>query len=133
PDGRVLKEGYLSRGQADWQPPGFDPKLLGPGQKLYKQHGHMVAFGVPQGALINGQRAPHAGLFVAKWRVLGRILDTQTNFLTHSTSGPERDQRGQGVEWVQFRLHESQDDIDIVQSVQRLRQRGYESGKTFCS
>ncbi len=133
PDGRVLKEGYLSRGEEDWFPARFDRTMLEPGQTLYKQHGHMVAFGVPHGALIDGQPAPHAGLFVAKWRVVGRVLDKRTNYLRHSTSGPDRDQRGQGVEWVQFRLSATRDDIEIVEPVRRLRQSGFETGAAFCS
>src|SRR2546430_2031667 len=61
PDGEVLKEGFLARGQPNWLPPGVKPPPEG--KSYYKQHGHMVAFGVPKGALIGGKPAPNANLF----------------------------------------------------------------------
>jgi hypothetical protein len=45
----------------------------------------------------------------------------------------ERDGRTQGVEWVQFRLNEREDDIEILQPVRALRQKGYEAGEQYCS
>jgi hypothetical protein len=132
PDGRLLKEGFLSQGRADWQPDDFDLKLLKPNQTVYKQHGHMVPFGVPQGALIDGRTPPHAGLFVVKWRTSGRILNRDTDYLEHRSAAPTGDGRiGQRVEWVQFRLNEAGDDLAIVQAVRPLRQRGYETGPRF--
>jgi len=88
----------------------------------------MVAFGVPQGARIDGQPVPHAGLFVVKWRTLGRPLDKTNNYLEHRTEAPSSGRAGQGVEWVQFRLNSAADDLEIVQPVSLLRQVGYEQG-----
>ena len=46
---------------------------------------------------------------------------------------PDLSARTQGVEWVQLRLNDAEDDIEIVQPAQPLRQRGYEEGDAFCS
>src|SRR5438067_2697373 len=64
PDGPVLKEGFLAQAINDWDP-------LGDGRKCVRQHGHVVGFGVPKGALIAGKPAPNANLFAVLWRVLG--------------------------------------------------------------
>lgn len=133
PNGPVLKEGFLSQGREDWLPPDFDPKLLAADQTIYKQHGHMVPFGVPQGAILDGRTPPHAGLFVVKWRTAGRVLNRSTNYLVHRTDGPNGGRIGQGVEWVQFRLNAAGDDLDIVQSARPLRQVGYTEGPKFTS
>ena len=125
-DGPVLAEGILAKSINDWDP--FDD-----GSAYVRQHGHPVAFGVPRGALIQGQPAPNANRFVAKWRVCARIVDPATGFLVSSRSHPALSERTQGVEWVQFRLNDAEDDIEIVQPAQRLRQRGYEEGNAFCS
>jgi len=133
PDGSLLKEGFLMQGREDWFPPDFDKNFLSPAHTVYKQHGHMVPFGVPRGAIIDGRTPPHAGLFVVKWRVGGRLLNRQTNYLEHRTAGPNDGRIGQGVEWVQFRLNDAADDIAIVQSARLLRQAGYDTGPRFTS
>lgn len=133
PDGRVVKEGFFMRGAADWHPPGVDLSGLGPNHTLYKQHGHMVAFGVPQGATIDGRPVAHAGVFVAKWRVSGRALDKDRNYLEHSTAPGMPHRAGQGVEWTQFRLNGTADDLEILQPAGLLRQAGYEEGPAFTS
>lgn len=126
PDGRVLKEGLLGRAHAGWDP-------LGDGKPCFKQLGHPVAFGVPKGALVRGRPAANANVFVAKWRVVGRRFDPEKNTLAHSGADPELRRRTQGVEWVQFRLNEREDDIHILAPVARLRQRGFEQGPRFCA
>ena len=125
-DGPVLAEGILAKSVNDWDP--FDD-----GSAYVRQHGHPVAFGVPRGALIQGQPAPNANRFVAKWRVCARIVDPATGFLVSSRSHPDLSERTQGVEWVQLRLNDAEDDMEIVQLAQPLRQRGYEGGDAFCS
>jgi hypothetical protein len=92
-----------------------------------------VVFGVPRGARINGRPPAYANLFVAKWRRVARVLDRKTNHLEHATAHPQTRERSQGVEWVQFRLNELEDDLELVQPMKPLRQQGYESGATFCS
>jgi hypothetical protein len=128
PDGAVLKEEFFARGEMDWKVPGLSP--LADGNVYYKQHGHMVAFGVPKGALVGGKPAPHANLFVAKWRVSARPIDVKTGFMTFQKLDRTI---GQRVDWVQFRLNDREDDIEIVQPVARLRQKGFETGDAFCS
>ena len=132
PDGTVLKEGLLERARADWMPEGFDPAVLEPGQTLFKQHGHTVAWGVPKGAESGGGLV-HSNHFAAMWRVTARILEPDRDALLHSSVGPARTSITQGVEWIQFRLNAAGDDIEITSPVQRLRQRGFESaGAVFC-
>ena len=53
PDGPVLKEGWLVRTRNDWLP--FGVAAPPAGKSYVKQHGHMVAFGVPKGVFIDGK------------------------------------------------------------------------------
>jgi hypothetical protein len=122
PDGPVVKEGFLSRALEDWEP-------LGDGRMFFKQHGHPVAFGVPQGAVIGGKPAPHANVFVAKWRTRAVRLDAASGKLV----AEENSRAGQGVEWTQFQINEHGDDIEILQPPALLRQKGFEKGDAICS
>lgn len=124
-DGPVINEGLLSGTTNDWDP-------LGDGSRYVRQLGHPVAFGVPKSALIDGKPAPHANLFVAKWRVTARVLHPDGYLLWNSHPG-ELTRRTSTVNWVQFRLNETEDDIEIVQPEQQLRQSGFESGERFCA
>ena len=128
PDGPVLKEGFLARSEMDWREPGLPP--LAAGSVYYKQLGHGVVFGVPKGALIGGKPAPHANLFVAKWRVSGRAIEVKTGFMPFESVDRTI---GQRVEWTQFRLNDREDDIEIVQPAAQMRQKGFETGEAFCS
>ena len=125
-DGQVLREGRLVRSINDWDP-------FNDGSAYVRQQSHVAGFGVPKGALIRGQPVPHANLFVVKWYRTMRIVDPATGFLRSAREHPELTARTLGVEWVQFRLNDAEDDIEIVQPVQQLRQRGYEEGAAFCS
>ena len=121
----MLREGILARAADDWD-------ALGDGRRSVRQHGHPVAFGVPRGALLGGRPAPQGNLFVAKWRRVARLFDARRNLVVHQKETP--DLRGTlGVEWVQFRLNEAEDDLEILEPVRPLRQRGYEAGPRFCS
>ena len=125
PDGPVLKEGMLACADADWDP-------FGDGKKLcFKQHGHPVVFGVPKGARIDGKPAPSAGVFAAKRRIVGRLLDKQRDYLERASADPDLQTFTQGVQWVQFRLNAAEDDIEILQPVAALCQKGYEGGPAF--
>ncbi len=125
PYGPVLSEGCLDKAIQDWDP-------LGNGRHYVKLCNHSVAFGVPAGALINGQTAPNAGVFVAAWRVNPRVLDRETGYLLLEKEEvlPRETYR---CYWIQFKLNEAEDDIDIIQSKTPLRQLGYENGKAICS
>lgn len=122
PDGPVLKEGFLARAVADWKPEGVPPAPEG--KAYFKQHGHAVAFGVPKGAVVGGKPAPNANVFVAQWRVLGRVLIPKEDRLEHGRTSPELAAKTQDVEWAQFRLNDAGDDIEIVQEAEKLRQSG---------
>ncbi len=130
-DGAVLKEGFLVRTLNDWKPDGVP--AAPPGKSYVKQHGHMVAFGVPKGALIDGKPSPHANVFVAQWRVLGRVLERKPNRLEKTYFDAVLFARTQAVEWVQFRLNDREDELEILQPVRVLRQKGHEKGEAFCS
>ena len=127
PDGRLIKEGMLSQSIDDWDP-------FGDGKEGFvRQHGHPVAFGVPKGVLVRGKPALHANLFAVKWRLLAKVLDRENKALVRNPHDREVGARTQDVEWLQCRLNPADDDIEIVQPRQRLRQKGYETGETFCS
>ncbi len=125
PDGDLIKEAMLVHSHDEWDP-------LGDGSRHVKQHGHPVAFGVPRGARIGGKPAPSANVFVLKWRQVARVLDHERSYLEHSSVHPELRARTQSVEWLQFRLNEQEDDIEILKPASRLRERGYEEGSAFC-
>lgn len=124
PDGHVIKEGFLAQSIDDWDP-------LKEGKPRVKQHGHVVSFGVPKGALIDGKPAGHANHFVALWRVVAVAYDPEKKAVPRTP--PALRQQTQGVEWVQFRLNEAESDLEIVQPLARLRQAGFETGPKFGS
>jgi len=124
-DGPVVKEGMLAQSIDDWDP-------LGDGGRYVRQFGHPVVFGVPRGALIEGRTPPHANRFVVKWRVVARTLVREGGYLLWKSEPPELRARTQGVQWMQFRLNEAEDDIEILQPAQNLRQKGFETGRAFC-
>ena len=126
PDGAVVREGFFSRAVMDWRADGI--AAAADGRVWFKLHGHMVAFGVPKGARVAGQPAANANIFVAKWRVAARALDVRREYLEKTTA-----EGSQGVEWVQFRLNEREDDLEIFQPARRMRQQGFEAGAQFCS
>jgi hypothetical protein len=122
PDGPLVKEGFLARAVADWRP----EKVPAParGKAYFKQHGHAVAFGVPRGAVVAGRPAPHANLFVAQWRVLGRALVVKEDRLEKTRGDPVLLAGTQDVEWVQFRLNDREDDLEVLQPARPLRPAG---------
>jgi len=125
-DGPVLTEGVLAKSIDDWDP-------LGDGSRHVRQFGHPVAFGVPKGAILKGQPAPNANVFAVKWRVCARVLDREGGYLLWNTQPIELTRQTQAVEWLQFRLNDQEDDIEILQPAQPLRQKEFESGPAFCS
>jgi hypothetical protein len=125
-DGPVITEGILTKSIDDWDP-------LGNGERCVKAHVHPVVFGVPSGAMIKGKPAPSANLFVAKWERLGRRIDPATGFMLNvKETNPWLHAGSSAVEWMQFRLNEAADDIEIVRPVDILRQRGFNEGYAFC-
>lgn len=126
PCGRLIKEGLVRRSIDDWDP-------LGDGTRLVRQLGHPVAFGVPDGACIQGRAAPAANVIAIKWRVSARWLNPETGVLEGVKSDPELKALTQSVEWMQCRLNDAGDDIEVLQPPRPLRQKGWEEGAAFCS
>lgn len=124
-DGPVIKEGLFAKSIDDWYP-------LGKKYRCVKQHGHPVAFGVPKGAVIGGKPAANANVFVAKWRKVARVFVPEGGYLMWRTEPPEVRARTQCVEWVQFRLNEAEDGIEILHEPCELRQAGHEQGEAVC-
>jgi hypothetical protein len=124
PVGRVLREGFLRQTTNDWDP-------FGDGSRYVCLLRHPMGFGVPKGALIGGQPAPNANLFVAEWtRSAAGTLDAKTQIYDYD---PKLERSTLHSEWCQFRLNEKGDDIEILQAPQMMRQRGYEAPGSFCS
>jgi hypothetical protein len=124
-DGPVLNEGVLAQSVDDWQP-------FNDGRTCVRQFGHPVGFGVPKGALTGGAAAPNANVFAAKWRVCARLLAPE-GYLLWESRNTDLWRRTQGVEWMQFRLNDAGDNIDVLAPPQPLRQVGYETGPAICS
>lgn len=126
PEGRVIREGVLVRTRDDWDP-------FGEGKRYVRQHGHPVLFGVPRGARIGGKPAPSANVFVLKWRQVARVLDAERKMLVRGPEDEAIRRRTQAVGWMQFRLDEKEDGLEILQPAAALRQKGFEEGPAFCS
>ncbi len=123
PDGEILKEGRLRRSIDDW-----DEK--GDGKTSILQFGHPGVFGLPKGATIKGQPAPHANVFVARWR------RNRYGYIDPKTSIVERlgvEVSGHlDLEEIQFCLNSAGDDIEILSPVKLSRELGYEKGPEIC-
>ncbi len=124
PDGPVVKEGFLSQAIKDWDP-------LHDGNRNLRQHGHPVIYGVPKGAMIDGKPAPNANLFVVNWRVVAIAYDAEAKKIIHRNTTLH--DKTQGVEWMQFRLNETEDNLVIAQPRTLFRQKGFETGASVCS
>lgn len=127
PDGPVLSEGPLGDYREDWDP-------MGDGSRFIKQQGGPVVWGVPKGAVSGGAPRPNANVFVASWRDSPRAYDPATNqALHHGAPGGETPPESYRLAWVQLRLNDAEDDIEILQPRRQLREKGYEdAGQVFC-
>jgi hypothetical protein len=124
--GTVIKEGIFARYAENWD-------VLGDGKSNFKQHCHTGGFGVPKGALVRGKRVPHENLFAVSWYRSPRGKGDAPGQLATEEYERRLYEAAFRIEWAQFRLADSGDDIEIVQPPQQLRQKGYESGPAFCS
>ena len=127
-DGPVIREGFLRKSIAGWD-------ALEDGKPCILQTVHPIGFGVPHGAVIGGRVPDHAGLFVMLWKRHARYLDPETGFIPRVEDGFDTHAMLRAttvVEWVQVRLNPSQDDLEIVQPAQTLRQTGWGAGYPFC-
>jgi hypothetical protein len=126
----VLKEGVIEKARSGWDP-------LGVGHNFRKINAVVKVFGVPKGAMRNGQPLPTANHFVAKWyirpclEINGRLVNL---WEAASTVNPaELGIYAYCLEWMQFRLNEAEDDIEIISPARQLRQQGYDQGNDISS
>lgn len=91
-----------------------------------------MAFGVPKGAVIGGRPASHANVFACKWRKVARVFVPEGGYLMWGSEPLEVRARTRCGEWCQFRLTEDEDDLEVLQPPQELRQVGYEEGEAIC-
>ncbi len=133
PDGEVIKEDLVEKARSGWDPHGL-------GHNLWKVNALPKVFGVPKGALRNGKPIPSANHFVAKWFVrAGMEKDGLLVNPWHPDEWPsdikimDYDTSCQSLEWMQFRLNDAEDDIEIISSTKQLRQKGYENSLALSS
>lgn len=136
-DGPVIRERALALEQEGWDP-------FGKGDNLCKVHGTPTGFGVPKGTMINGRPAPNANVFMVTWytypkkRVNGRnanVLDDYTKDYNSEESAKNASAklgRYIRIECMQFRLNDAEDDIEVLQEVRMLKQRGFEDSELPC-
>lgn len=118
--GPVITEGILAHNVDDWD-------VQGDGILHNRVFGHPVVFGVPKGAIIDGGPAPNANVFVIKFRCNPRQVDDQ-GFLVSVPGTPPEFYGATHVRWIQVRLNNAEDDIEIIQPMQEFRTadgRGY--------
>ncbi len=130
PDGAVLKEGIIELAISGWDP-------LGVGHNFRKINAVVKVFGVPKGALRNGEPLPTANHFVVKWYIRP-CLEMGGRLVNLWEPGSTVDPRTLGryaytLEWMQFRLNEAEDDIEIISPARELRQQGYDQGDVISS
>ncbi len=130
PDGAVLKEGIIELAISGWDP-------LGVGHDFRKINAVVKVFGVPKGALRNGEPLPTANHFVVKWyirpclEINGRLVNL---WEWNSTVDPaDLGRYAYTLEWLQFRLNDAEDDIEIISPARELRQQGYDQGDVISS
>lgn len=133
PAGQIIREGLLASFDDSWDP-------FGRGDKFSKRLGMAVPFGAPKGATHNGELLPNGNVFVIKWyrrpflmRDGKCISTTDVHNPGAWPGGEEIEARTLRVDWMQVRLNEAEDDLEIIQPEQTLRQVGYNSDEEFCS
>ena len=126
-DGELLREGVLRATTDDWH-------ARTDGRVYSRQTISPLGFGVPAGALIDGQVPAHAGLFTFMWTRVARPLDPDTGWLALETieEGRNRLDATALVEWTQLRFDPATDAFAPVVAMQPLRQKGYGLGYTCC-
>lgn len=130
PAGLVLREGLLIEAERGWRPePG--------GPTFRKVFGMPMAFGVPKGARRSGRSMPNENVFAVK--CYRRVIEERDGRIVARDHSPdslrsqaELTRRYQRVEWLQFRLNDAEDDIEIIQPRRTLMQLGYDDESEFC-
>jgi len=124
PVGPVIREGRLVG--SDDAPGSSDDQT-----KLRTEHGCATMFGVPKGALIAGKPAPNANLFALKWYTVGTELVELPSPSEDAAAHFRRVSKMGHTQWLQFRLNDRGDDIEIIQPARLLRQTGCETGSNI--
>lgn len=146
PDGRVIREGrFRQAAVASDQPETYKCSCthcmaytngswdrLGAGESVYTMYGTPVAFGVPKGAVSAGRPLPNQNVFVATWYTHDK-LEQEFRGSKRRIICFEMASATLRMEWVQFRLNEAEDDIELLTPISYLRQKGYETGEAFSS
>lgn len=135
PDGPVIKEGLIVSSQEDWDLPGVKGSFS-------KRCGTPVVFGVPKGAVSSGRLLENGNLFVLKWyrsaflkRGDGVVLSSwhAGHWKKEDSLLREAAIKSIRLEWLQFRLNENEDDIEIVCGPELVCQKGYGGDDEFSS
>ena len=96
------------------------------------QLGSPHMFGVPKG-LEKLHPAGNANIFVARWYIRHNLLRRASEgTLKLSANRILPGIRSSGVQWVQYKLNESEDDIEIIQAPSMFTQKGFEESDSFC-
>ncbi|MFA6290761.1 MAG: hypothetical protein WC637_03210 [Victivallales bacterium] len=135
PDGPVIREGLIVSSEDNWELPGVNGLFS-------KRCGTPVVFGVPKGAVANGRLLENNNLFVLKWyrsaflkRDDGVVLSPwhAGHWKKEDASLREAAIKTIRLEWLQFRLNENEDDIEIVHGPELVCQKGYGGDEVFSS
>lgn len=133
PGGSILREGIVRACVNDWDP-------LGRGDRCSRRCGTPVAFGVPKGACRGGCPLPTANRFVLRWYVFGFPLQDGRpvsplggRYAALHPGAKEAAARTLRVEWMQFRLNDAEDDLEVLLPPQPMRERGCSPGNAFSS
>lgn len=123
PDGPILQNKFLAKNLDHWQP----ANLKHPCMKIL---GTPIIFGVPKGAHQNNQPLPQQNVFVIKWYTYGKVVEDKKVLIDEDLTASTMH-----IEWLQCRLNEAEDDIEIISPISAMRQKGYEVGglgENFC-
>lgn len=129
-DGRVITEGILAKRIVGWD---LDLGREMPDIAVVRRYGHVVAFGVPKGARIGGKVAKNENVFAVRWFATPRLMNTKEGYILWSLRHQEWADYHRCVEWMQCRLNDAEDDIEILQPTTTMRQKGYEGSEAYCS
>lgn len=110
PDGPILKQDFLAKNVQDWDP-------FNTGKTCLKILGTPTLFGVPKNAVIQGRVPDHHNLFVIKWYTYGKVVEGDRVLIDEDLT-----RKTMHIEWLQCRLNDSEDDIEIISPVSPMRQ-----------
>jgi hypothetical protein len=112
PDGDVIMNGQLFGMESI--------TTLSDGTDVLRSNGQPGIFGVPEGAVIDGQTPAHANVFAVSW--YGCVVGRKDGDLARINAHPEltADELKPYHELMHVRLNDAEDDIEIISERQRL-------------